>query len=62
MEIYLNNIPKLEVLLGVGKQEWYEIDSIDYQEETFDVLDDMCQPHTYNFIDKTIRIKEEKKQ
>lgn len=60
MEMYLNYMPKIEVLLGITKKEWFEIDSIDFQEETFDVLDEMGQPHTYNFIGKTIRIKEEK--
>lgn len=60
MEIYLDYMPKLEVLLGTTKKGWFEIDSIDFQEEAFDVLDDMCQPHTYDFIDKTIRIKENK--
>lgn len=62
MEMYLNNMPKIEVLLGITKKEWFEIDSIDFQEETFDVLDEMGQPHTYNFIGKTIRIKECKKK
>lgn len=58
MEMYLNYMPKMEVLLGITKKEWFEIDSIDFQEKTFDVLDEMGQPHTYNFLGKTIRIKE----
>lgn len=58
MEMYLNYMPKIEVLLGITRTEWFEIDSIDFQEKTFDVLDEMGQPHTYNFIGKTIRIKE----
>lgn len=58
MEMYLNNMPKIEVLLGLTKKEWFEIDSIDFKEEIFDVLDEMGQPHTYTFIGKNIRIKE----
>lgn len=58
MDMYLNYMPKIEVLLGITEKEWFEIDSIDFQENTFDVLDEMGQPHTYNFIGKTIRIKE----
>lgn len=61
MKMYLNYMPKMEVLLGITKKEWFEIDSIDFQEKTFDVLDEMGQPHTYNFLDKTIRIKERTK-
>ena len=60
MEMYLNYMPKIEVLLGITKKEWFEIDSIDFQEKTFVVLDEMDQPHTYSFIGKTIRIKEKK--
>lgn len=58
MTMYFTNIPKLEVLLGAFEKEWFEIDSIDFQEETFDVLDEMGNSHTYNFMDKTIRLKE----
>nr|DAF84390.1 MAG TPA: hypothetical protein [Caudoviricetes sp.] len=61
MTMYFTDIPKLEVLLGAVEKEWFDIDSIDYQEETFDVLDEMGNSHTYNFLDKTIRIKESKK-
>ncbi|UVX36054.1 MAG: hypothetical protein [Bacteriophage sp.] len=62
MKIYLDNMPKIEVLLGITKKEWFEIDNIDFQEETFDVLDELGQPRTYNFIGKTIRIKEFKNE
>ena len=58
MDMYLNYMPKMEVLLVITKKEWFEIDSIDFQEKTFDVLDEMGHPHTYNFLGNTIRIKE----
>lgn len=59
MEIQFNGVPKLEVLLDTTKKEWFDIDSIDYLEETFDILDHMGNVRTYNFIDKTLRVKEE---
>lgn len=33
MEMYLNYMPNIEVLLGITKKEWFEIDSIDFQEK-----------------------------
>ena len=55
-------IPKIEVWLhdnSVGYPRWFEIDSIDYLENTFVTLDDFGNPHEYRGECRLFRVKTE---
>ncbi|GAB5150041.1 hypothetical protein [Enterococcus faecalis] len=59
-------IPKIEVWMhdnSVGYPRWFEIDSIDYLENTFVTLDDFGNPHEFRGEGRLFRVKiEEEKQ
>ncbi|HAP4692745.1 TPA: hypothetical protein IUW96_001169 [Enterococcus faecalis] len=59
-------IPKIEVWMhdnSVGYPRWFEIDSIDYLENTFVTLDYFGNPHEFRGEGRLFRVKiEEEKQ
>ncbi|OFA14384.1 hypothetical protein ENFAE_04310 [Enterococcus faecalis] len=59
-------IPKIEVYMhdnSVGYAQWFEIDSIDYLENTFVILDDFGNPQEFSGEGCLFRVKnEEEKQ
>lgn len=57
-------IPKIEVWLhdnSVGYPRWFEIDSIDYLENTFAIVDEFGNPHEFSAEGRSFRVKEEKR-
>lgn len=58
-------IPKIEVWLhdnSVGYPRWFEIDSIDYLDNTFDIVDEFGNPHEFSGKGRLFRVKTEEEK
>lgn len=58
-------IPKIEVYMhdnSVGYAQWFEIDSIDYLENTFVILDDFGNPQEFSGEGRLFRVKTEEEK
>ena len=55
-------IPKIEVWMhdmSVGYPVWFEVDSIDYLENSFVIVDEFGSPHEFSAEGRSFRVKEE---
>lgn len=58
-------IPKIEVYMhdnSVGYARWFEIDSIDYLDNTFDIVDDFGNPQEFSGEGRLFRVKTEEEK
>lgn len=58
-------IPKIEVYIhdnSVGYPRWFEIDSIDYLENTFVTVDEFGNPHEFSGKGRLFRVKTEEEK
>ncbi|EGT2099489.1 hypothetical protein IV488_11595 [Enterococcus faecalis] len=58
-------IPKIEVWMhdmSVGYPVWFEVDSIDYLENSFDIVDEFGNPHEFSGKGRLFRVKTEEEK
>ncbi|HDT8010210.1 TPA: hypothetical protein RD678_001214 [Enterococcus faecalis] len=58
-------IPKIEVWMhdmSVGYPAWFEVDSIDYLENSFVIVDEFGNPHEFSGEGHLFRVKTEEEE